>query len=187
MTSEVGRVDRDEVHEAADDVHDEKFGMTSRKSRNVDELKWQNWNGWSTEKSKTWEDKSESIVVSSRTTTSALWTLRSIRLLLKEVRENTRVIAEVAIVRRHPHGRRDRRDDVVVGYLRVGKMKIPLLVVTNNLSENISESLVRDLGLTISLGMVRRGEAELSVVHLVEPSPESTGKARVTVRYDAQR
>ncbi|GBG86206.1 hypothetical protein CBR_g41110 [Chara braunii] len=58
-------------------------------------------------------------------------------------------------------------------------MEIPLLIVTNNLSENISESPVRDLGLTISLRMVRRGEAELSVVHLVEPSPESTGKARV--------
>ncbi|GBG87968.1 hypothetical protein CBR_g46335 [Chara braunii] len=94
------------------------------------------------------------------------------------------VIAEVAIVRRHPCGW---RDGVVVGYLRVGKMEIPLLVVTNNLSENIPESPVRDLGLTISLRMVRRGEAELSAVHLVEPSPESAGKARVTVRYDAQR
>ncbi|GBG61705.1 hypothetical protein CBR_g23220 [Chara braunii] len=79
------RVDRDEVHEAADDVHDEKFGMPSRKSRNVDELKCQNWSGWSIEKSRTWEDKSDSIVVSSRTTTSVLWTLRSIRLLLKEL------------------------------------------------------------------------------------------------------
>ncbi|GBG79308.1 hypothetical protein CBR_g29457 [Chara braunii] len=75
----------------------------------------------------------------------------------------------------------------VSGYLRVGKMEISLLVVTNNLSENISESPVRDLGLTISLRMVRRGEAKLSVVNLVEPSPESTGKMRVTVRYDAQR
>ncbi|GBG67909.1 hypothetical protein CBR_g1028 [Chara braunii] len=79
---------------------------------------------------------------------------------------------------------RDCRDDVVVGYLRVGKMEIPLLVVTNNLSENISESPVRDLGLIINLGMVRRGEAEL-VVNLVKSSPESAGKAWVTVRYDA--
>ncbi|GBG41094.1 hypothetical protein CBR_g83084 [Chara braunii] len=102
----------------------------------------------------------------------------------KEVRGNTRLIAEVAIVRRHPRGW---RDGVVVGYLRVGKMEIPLLVITNNFSENIPESPVRDLGLTISLRMVRRGEAELSAVHLVEPSPESAGKARVTVRYDAQR
>ncbi|GBG73871.1 hypothetical protein CBR_g17583 [Chara braunii] len=102
----------------------------------------------------------------------------------KEVRGNTRVIAKVAIVRRHPRGW---RDGVVEGYLSVGKVEIPLLVVTNNLSENISESPVRDLGLTISLRMVRRGEAELSVVYLVEPSPESAGKARVTVRYDAQR
>ncbi|GBG81935.1 hypothetical protein CBR_g34117 [Chara braunii] len=97
----------------------------------------------------------------------------------KEVRGNTRVIAEVAIVRRHPCGW---RDGVVVGYLRVGKM-----VVTNNLSKNISESPVGDLGLTIGLRMVSRGEAELSAVYLVEPSPESAGKARVTVRYDAQR
>ncbi|GBG73736.1 hypothetical protein CBR_g17076 [Chara braunii] len=52
-------------------------------------------------------------------------------------------------------------------------MEIPLLVATNNLSENISESPVRDLGLTISLGMVRRGEAKLGAVYLVEPSPES--------------
>ncbi|GBG89256.1 hypothetical protein CBR_g48963 [Chara braunii] len=74
---------------------------------------------------------------------------------------------------------------VVNSYLRVGKMEIPLLVVTNNLSENISESPVRDLGLTISLRMVRRGEAELSVVHLVEPSPESAGKARVTLGVEA--
>ncbi|GBG64143.1 hypothetical protein CBR_g40842 [Chara braunii] len=66
-------------------------------------------------------------------------------------------------------------------------MKIPLLVVTNNLLKNIFESPVRDLGLTISLRMVRRGEAELSAVYLVEPSSESAGKARVTVRYDAQR
>ncbi|GBG86571.1 hypothetical protein CBR_g41633 [Chara braunii] len=102
----------------------------------------------------------------------------------KKVRGNTRVIAEVAIVRRHPRGW---RDGVVVGYLRVGKMKIPLLVVTNNLSENISESPVRDLGLTIRLRMVRRGKAELGAIHLVEPSPESADKARVTVRYDAQR
>ncbi|GBG88209.1 hypothetical protein CBR_g46777 [Chara braunii] len=76
---------------------------------------------------------------------------------------------------------------IVASYLRVGKMEIPLLVVTNNLSENILESPVRDLGLTISLRMVRRGEAEPSAVHLVEPSPELAGKARVTVRYDAQR
>ncbi|GBG88612.1 hypothetical protein CBR_g48142 [Chara braunii] len=103
---------------------------------------------------------------------------------LKEVRGNMRVKAEVAIVRRHPRGW---RDGVVVGYLRVGKMKIPLLVITNNISKNLSESPVRDLGLTISLKMVRRGEAELSVVYLVESSPESAGKARVTVRYDAQR
>ncbi|GBG73420.1 hypothetical protein CBR_g16136 [Chara braunii] len=87
-----------------------------------------------------------------------------------------------AAVRRHPGGW---RDDVVVGYLRVGKMEIPLLVVTNNLSENIFESPVRDLGLTISLRMVRRGEVELSVVHLVEPSPESAGKARVTLGLEA--
>ncbi|GBG66539.1 hypothetical protein CBR_g63122 [Chara braunii] len=102
----------------------------------------------------------------------------------KEVRGNTRVIAEVAIGRRHPRGW---RDGMVVGYLRVGKMKIPLLVVTNNLLKNISKSPVRDLGLTISLRMVRRGEAELSAVYLVESSPKSAGKARVTVRYDAQR
>ncbi|GBG72568.1 hypothetical protein CBR_g12138 [Chara braunii] len=178
------RADRDEGREVVDDVHDEKSGMPSKKSRNVDELKWQNWSGWSTEKSKTWEDKSESVVILSRTTMRALWTLRSIRVLLKEVRGNTRVIAEVAIVRRHSRGG---RDGVVVGYLRVGKMERPLLAVTNNLSKNIFESPIRDLDLTISLGMVRRGEAELGAVHLVEPSPESAGKARVTVRYDAQR
>ncbi|GBG78055.1 hypothetical protein CBR_g25992 [Chara braunii] len=102
----------------------------------------------------------------------------------KEVRGNTRVIAEVAIIRRHPRGW---RDGVVVDYLHVGKMEIPLLVVTNNLSKNIPESPVHDLGLTIRVRMVRRGEAELSAVYLVEPSPESAGKARVTVRYDAQR
>ncbi|GBG59786.1 hypothetical protein CBR_g54890 [Chara braunii] len=33
------QADRDEVHEASDDVHDEKSGMPSRKSRSVDELK----------------------------------------------------------------------------------------------------------------------------------------------------
>ncbi|GBG74433.1 hypothetical protein CBR_g18845 [Chara braunii] len=82
-TSEVGRVDRDEVQEVANDVHDEKSGMSSRKSRNVDELKRQNWSGWSTEKAKTWEDKSESIVVSRRTMASASWMLRSIQMLLK--------------------------------------------------------------------------------------------------------
>ncbi|GBG62700.1 hypothetical protein CBR_g31717 [Chara braunii] len=60
-----------------------------------------------------------------------------------------------------------------------------MLVVTNNLSENISESPVRDLGLTISLGMVRRGEAELGAVNLVKPSPESVGKARVTLGVEA--
>ncbi|GBG73915.1 hypothetical protein CBR_g17630 [Chara braunii] len=99
-------------------------------------------------------------------------------LAIEEVRGNTRVIVEVAIVRRHPRGW---RDDVVVGYLRVGKMEIPLLVITNNLSENISKSHIGDLGLTISLGMVGRGEAEQGAVHLVESSPESAGKARVTV------
>ncbi|GBG78438.1 hypothetical protein CBR_g26467 [Chara braunii] len=57
----------------------------------------------------------------------------------------------------------------------MGKMEIPPLVVTNNLSENIPESPVRDLDLTISLRMVRQGEAELSVVQLVEPSPELLG------------
>ncbi|GBG81435.1 hypothetical protein CBR_g32112 [Chara braunii] len=93
-----------------------------------------------------------------------------------------RVIAEVAIVSRHPRGW---RDGVVVGYLRVGKMEIPLLVITNNLLENISESLVRDLGLTICLRMVRREEAELGAVNLVEPSPESAGKARVTLGVEA--
>ncbi|GBG59658.1 hypothetical protein CBR_g49922 [Chara braunii] len=66
-------------------------------------------------------------------------------------------------------------------------MEIPLLVLMKNLSENIIESPVRDLRLTIGLGMVRRGEADLGVVNLVEPSPEAAGKARVTVRYDAQR
>ncbi|GBG65115.1 hypothetical protein CBR_g49478 [Chara braunii] len=44
-------------------------------------------------------------------------------------------------------------------------MEIPLLVVTNNLSEDISESPVRDLGLTINLWMVRQGEAELSAIY----------------------
>ncbi|GBG59919.1 hypothetical protein CBR_g66725 [Chara braunii] len=66
-------------------------------------------------------------------------------------------------------------------------MEISVLVVTNNLPKSISEIPICDLGLTISLRMVRRGEAELSAVHLVEPSPESADKARVTVRYDAHR
>ncbi|GBG65780.1 hypothetical protein CBR_g52371 [Chara braunii] len=102
----------------------------------------------------------------------------------KEVREKTRVIVEVAIVRRHPRGW---QDGVVVGYLRVDKIEIPLLVVTNNLSENIFESPVRDLDLTIGLGMVRRGEAELGAIHLVELPSQSVGKARVTIGYDAHR
>ena len=35
--------------------------------------------------------------------------------------------------------------------------------------------------------MIRRREAELSVIDLMEPSPKSAGKARVAVRNDALR
>jgi hypothetical protein len=57
----------------------------------------------------------------------------------------------------------------------------------NKLPEDITESFVRHLCLTIGLRVIWRREAELGAINLMEPSPKPAGKARVSVRDDALR
>ncbi|GBG60373.1 hypothetical protein CBR_g4331 [Chara braunii] len=64
-------------------------------------------------------------------------------------------------------------------------LQIPINVILNKLLEDTPKSFVGDLSLSISLGVIGGGEAELGAIDLMESTPEVRSKAGIAIRDDA--